>query len=95
MFTKVTDEHPFNCDILLPAILFVHREVPHKSTEFSPFELVYGANPRGPLTIYKKLLIGKIDDPENRMNVDLVKNLHHKIITSCEETRDTLNSSAI
>lgn len=55
MLAKVTNEHPENWNSFLPAILFAYREVPQKSTGFSPFELVYGANLRGPLSIYKDL----------------------------------------
>lgn len=59
MLAKVTDVHHNNWDNLLPAILFTYREVPQKSTGFWPFELVYGANPRGPLAIYRELLTRK------------------------------------
>lgn len=72
MLAKVTDSHPTNWDILLPAILFAYREVPQNSTGFSPFELVYGANPRGPLSIYKELLIGKMEDEQNTTKAELV-----------------------
>lgn len=35
-------------------MLFAHREVPQASTGFSPFELVYGRQVRGPLDIVKE-----------------------------------------
>lgn len=35
---------------LLPYVLFAYREVPQAPTRFSPFELLYGRNVRGPLT---------------------------------------------
>lgn len=38
----------------LPYILFAYRELPHSSTGHSPFELLYGRNPRGPLDILKE-----------------------------------------
>ena len=41
-------------DKLLPFVLFVYQEVPQASTGFSPFELVYGRQVRGPLDILKK-----------------------------------------
>ncbi|BFZ05447.1 hypothetical protein BsWGS_08486 [Bradybaena similaris] len=95
MLAKVTDENPSTWDTLLPAILFAYREVPQKSTGYSPFELVYGANPRGPLTIYKELLIGKINDEQNLSNAELVTNLRHKIITACEEAKESLKEAGI
>ena len=36
-------------DKLIPYVLFAYREVPQESTGFSPFELLYGREVRGPL----------------------------------------------
>ena len=41
-------------DKLLPFVLFAYQEVPQASTGFSPFELVYGRQVRGPLDILKE-----------------------------------------
>ena len=41
-------------DKLLPFVLFAYREVPQASTEFSPFELVYGRQVSSPLDILKE-----------------------------------------
>ncbi len=38
----------------LPFILFAYRETPHTTTGFSPFELLLGRNPTGPLDILKQ-----------------------------------------
>ena len=38
-------------DKMLPYVLFAYRETPHQATGFSPFELLYGTNPRGVLDI--------------------------------------------
>lgn len=35
-------------DVMLPYLLFAYREVPQASTGFSPFELLYGNQVRGP-----------------------------------------------
>ena len=51
---KVVSEEGRDWDRLLPYLLFAYREVPQASTEFSPFELVYGHNVRGPLDILKE-----------------------------------------
>ena len=40
-----------NWDKLIPYLIFAYREVPQASTEFSPFELLYGRNVQGPLDI--------------------------------------------
>ena len=41
-------------DKLIPYLLFAYREVPQGSTGFSPFELLYGRNLRGPLDVLKE-----------------------------------------
>lgn len=38
----------------LPFILFAYRETPHSTTGFSPFELVFGRTPTGPLDLLKR-----------------------------------------
>ena len=39
---------------LIPPLLFAYREVPQESTGFSPFELLYGRDVRGPLDVLKE-----------------------------------------
>ena len=41
-------------DKLLPYLLVAYREVPQASTGFSPFELLYGREVRGPLDVLKE-----------------------------------------
>jgi len=41
-------------DKLIPYVLFAYREVPQESTGFSPFELLYGRDVRGPLDVLKE-----------------------------------------
>lgn len=38
----------------LPYLMFAYREIPHSTTGYSPFELLYGRQPRGPLDIMKE-----------------------------------------
>lgn len=40
-------------DQWLPCLLFAYREVPQASMGFSPFELLYGRNVRGPLDLLR------------------------------------------
>ena len=54
MLRKVAAEEGRDWDRLLPYLLFAYREVPQASTGFSPFELLYGCNVRGPLDILKE-----------------------------------------
>ena len=53
MLRKVINENGSDWDELLPYVLYAYREVPQASTGFSPFELIYGRDLRGPLDILK------------------------------------------
>ena len=43
-------------DKLIPYLLFAYREVPQATTGFSPFELLYGRDIRGPLDVLRESL---------------------------------------
>lgn len=54
MLKKVSTNDPKNWDRFLCPILFAFREVPQASTGFSPFELLFGYEVRGPLFLIKE-----------------------------------------
>ena len=54
MLRKLVDTDGKDWDQLIPYVLFSIREVPQASTGFSPFELLYGRQPRGLLDIAKE-----------------------------------------
>ena len=54
MLRKVVTKEGKDWDKLLPYVLFAYREVPQASTGFSPFELIYGHNVRGPMAVLKE-----------------------------------------
>ena len=54
MLRKTAQEDGKDWDKLLPYLLFAYREVPQSSTGFSPFELLYGWDVRGPLDVVKE-----------------------------------------
>ncbi len=41
-------------DLLLPMLLFAYRDATHEATGFSPFELLFGRQVRGPLDLVKE-----------------------------------------
>jgi len=53
LLRKLVNKEGRDWDRLLPYILFAYREVPHDTTGFSPFELLYGREVRGPLDVLK------------------------------------------
>ena len=47
-------DEPDEWDRHIPFVLFAYREAPHESTGYSPFQLLYGRNIRGPLQLVKE-----------------------------------------
>ena len=47
-------EEPTDWDRHIPYVLFAYRESPHETTGYSPFELLYGRQVRGPLQLTKE-----------------------------------------
>ena len=54
MLRKTAVKEGLDWDKMLPYVLFTYREVPQTSTGFSPFELLYGYQVRGPLDVLKE-----------------------------------------
>lgn len=53
MLRKFVSDTGADWDQWLPYLLFAYREVPQLSTGFSPFELLYGRQVRGPLDLLR------------------------------------------
>uniref|UniRef100_A0A667YIB5 Gypsy retrotransposon integrase-like protein 1 n=1 Tax=Myripristis murdjan TaxID=586833 RepID=A0A667YIB5_9TELE len=58
MLRKFVNETGSDWDQWLPYLLFAYREVPQASTGFSPFELLYGHEVRGPLSLLREIWEG-------------------------------------
>ena len=54
LLRRLIEKEGRDWDKLLPYVLFAYREVPQTSTGFSPFELLYGRDVRGPLDVLKE-----------------------------------------
>ncbi|GBM44267.1 hypothetical protein AVEN_23324-1 [Araneus ventricosus] len=61
--SKNIQAHGNDFDIHLPYLLFAYREVPHSTTGLSPYQLVYGRLPRGPLALMRDFWTGKRNIP--------------------------------
>ncbi|XP_060126466.1 uncharacterized protein LOC132591526 [Zootoca vivipara] len=66
MLKTYSINHPNDWDERLQHFLFGYREVPQESTGFSPFELLFGRQPQGPLDLMKAAWSGEeqIDSPD-------------------------------
>ena len=66
MLKKLMQSQPRLWHRYLPALLFACRECPNASTGFSPFELLFGRRPRGPLELLANVWSGKSVDAETK-----------------------------
>ncbi len=79
MVRKFVKEDAKNWDKWLEPLLFAVREVPQASTGFSPFELLYGRQPRGVLDVIKE---SWEEGPSNsRSEIQYVMDLQAKLHT--------------
>ena len=88
MLRKMIDEEGWDWDKLVPYILFAYREVPQSSTGFSPFEMVYGRDVRGPLDILKEGWIG--GKPGGDDIITYVTQIHERLEAAKETVLDNL-----
>ncbi|XP_024117097.1 uncharacterized protein LOC112138718 [Oryzias melastigma] len=68
MLRKFTNDTGSDWDQWLSFLLFAYREVPQASTGFSPFELLFGHDVRGPLALFRETW----DDGGSREPVNVV-----------------------
>ena len=50
---------PREWHLKLPYLLFAYRTIPHRTTGLSPYQMVFGSIPRGPLSVLSEAFIGK------------------------------------
>ena len=91
---RLSSERPRDWDRYLPAVLFAYREVPQESTGFSPFELLYGRNVRGPMNLLKELWVKDRDPDEEVVNsYHYVLDLRERIEHTCKLAQQELEKS--
>lgn len=81
---KACTDHPEDWDRYIPAVLSAYREIPKDSLKFSPFELLYGHNVRGPLTILHELLTNEKLDQDLRNSYRHVHELRQRLEEAAE-----------
>ncbi|XP_069971005.1 uncharacterized protein [Penaeus vannamei] len=79
MIKKLCADHPRAWDRFIPAALFAYREIPNDSLKFSPFELLYGRQVRGPLTILHELWTNDSIDSEVKTTYQYVLDLRSRL----------------
>ena len=85
-------ERPNDWDKYLPALLFAVREIPQESLGFSPFELLYGRNVRGPMQILRELWSVEETDEHARLTYQYVIDLRERLEKTCKLAQDNVRS---
>jgi len=65
MLCHVITQHQRQWHKFLPLTIWALREVPNSTTGVSPYMLVYGHTPTGPLAVLKESWAGQRDIPPN------------------------------
>ncbi|XP_042147391.1 uncharacterized protein LOC120844553 [Ixodes scapularis] len=90
MMKRMSQERPTDWDRYIPALLFAYRGVPQASLGFAPFEMLYGRNVRGPLTILKELWSNKSLNQELKTSYGYVIELKDKLKKTCEVAHEIM-----
>jgi hypothetical protein len=84
MIRREASERPSDWDRYIPALLFSYRELPNESTGFSPFELMFGRFPRGPVMLLKDVWSGyDVKDDSGKSVYQYVFDLQNKLVDTC------------
>lgn len=79
MLRKFVNDTGSDWDQWLTYLMFAYREVPQASTGFSPFELLFGHEVRGPLTLLKEIWEGYKGSKEPGKVVSYVLQMREKL----------------
>ena len=93
MMRKMSEEAPRDWDRYLPALLFAYREIPQSSTGFSPFELLYGRTPRGPMQLIKEVWMENQDE-KPLSEYQYVLDLKTRIAETCKLAQQNVKQAA-
>ena len=94
MLRKVVHDHPENWDRYIPALLFAYRELPNESTGFSPFELVYGRRPRGPMDILANIWSETHDNEGSKPLFQYVLDLKNTLSDTAQIAQENISKAA-
>ena len=90
---KMCEERPRDWDRYIDPLLFAYRETPRASTSFSPFELLYGRDIRGPMMILKELWTDVDGEGETKSTYQYVIDLRDRLEKTCRLAREQLKKS--
>ncbi|XP_042147901.1 uncharacterized protein LOC115313675 [Ixodes scapularis] len=91
MLFHVIEKEGRGWDRFVPFLLWAYREVPHDTTGVSPFQMLYGRSPTGPLTVLQQSWTGDIPIPVTLREspAEYLRNLKGQIERAAEEAELT------
>jgi len=95
MLKRMCSERPKDWDRYIGPILFAYREVRQESLGFSPFELLYGRDVRGPMRILRELWTREVVDPEVRSTYQYVLDLKDRLEETCQLAHEELRKAQL
>ena len=90
MIKKLCTEKPETWHEFIEPALFAYREVPQESTGYSPFELLYGRQVRGPMAVLRDVWTQNELEPEVKLASQYVFDLRNTIASTCELAQSQL-----
>ncbi|GFN77394.1 hypothetical protein PoB_000390000 [Plakobranchus ocellatus] len=93
MIRKLSHESPSGWNCFVPAALFAYRSQVHSSTEFSPFFLLFGRAPGGPMQILCDIFLNKDFSGETSFQYHYVIDLHNRIRKDWRFVQDSVRDS--
>lgn len=91
---KMCREQLKDWDKYINGLVFAYREVPQDSLELSPFEMLYGRNVRGPVSILKELWTNDVPDPETKTTYQYLFDLKGKLGKTCQMAHENLKTDS-
>ena len=88
MLKRVAADSPRDWDRYVPAVLWAYRELPHETTGFSPYYLLFGRPPRGPSAILQEILTNTKPNLSNIPITEYVSDLSDKINSALQIAKE-------
>ena len=94
MLKRMCAERPTDWDRYVNPLLFAIREAPQESLGFSPFELLYGRQVRGPLMILRELWTGEQEPTDTKLTYQYILDLKDRLEDTCKVAHTELQKAS-
>ena len=91
---KFCDEQPKQWSRYIPALLFAYRDTMQDNTGFSPIQLLYGRQVRGPLSILTELWTKEVEDDEVKTTYQYEVDLRARLEDTCKLAQEAVQKNS-